>query len=460
MAWWGVAHGLGPNYNMDVTPETELAAFEAIQKAVKLKANASQHEQDYIDALAKRFTDAPNPDLKQSAQNYAAAMRELSRTYPDDTHAATLFADAMMCLKPWKLWTLDHRPTEGTPEIVATLERVLEIDPNHVGANHLYIHAVEASASPERALPSAERLVHISPGSGHLVHMPSHIFQLVGDYHRSAMVNETAIRVDDAYFRSRPKASMYRVLYYNHNVHFAAISHAFAGKYASARRFAASLREEVTPLVKEMPMIEQFATIEGFVMLQFADWQAILHTPQPPVDLKVTTALWHFNQGMACAATGKTGEARNAQSAFQSVRKSIAPETIFGMMNNVGDVLTIADHLLAAKIAEADGQPVEAIARLQQAVTLQDRLAFEEPPPWPISVRQHLGAVLLKAGRASDAERVFREDLERNPRHGRSLFGLRESLQAQGKSHDARLVDRQLEEAWKYADVKLSLKDL
>lgn len=460
MAWWGVALGLGPNYNMDVTPETELAAFQAIQKAVGLKEKVSQPERDYIDALAARFTDAKEPDLKKLARDYAAAMKALSAKYPDDADAATLYADALMCLRPWKLWALDGTPAEGTPEIVAVLEGVLAREPNHVGANHLYIHAVEASPNPEKALPSADRLGLISPGSGHLVHMPSHIYHRVGDYNRSALVNEQAIRIDDDYFRTRSRDGAYGMMYYNHNVHFAAVSHAWQGKRGSARFYAKKLHDEVLPQIAMMPPLEQFATIEGFVAVQFGDWEGILAAPQPAGDLKITTALWHFNRAVALAATGKLAEAKREQAQFAAARQSVPTDAPFGMVNTAGDALQVAEHVLSARLAEAAGDAEAAESHLRQAVAIQDRMAYEEPEPWPISVRQNLGGALLRAGKAVEAEAEFRQDLKKYPRHGRSLFGLQQALEKQGRAHEAAIVKRQFEEAWKYADVTLSVDTL
>lgn len=460
MAWWGVALALGPNYNIDVTPETELAAFQAIQKALKLKEKVSQPERDYIDALAVRYSDAAEPDLKQLARDYATAMRKLHAAYPDDTDAATLYADALMNLRPWKLWNRDGTPAEDTPEIISVLESVLSRDPNHVGANHLYIHAVEASPNPDKALPSADRLGRLSPGSGHLVHMPSHIYFLVGDYNRSALVNEEAIRIDDAYFRTRSRDGAYGMMYYNHNTHFAAVSHAWQGKQGSARFYATKLHDDVLPQIKMMPPLEQFATIRGLVDLHFADWRAILETPRPAAELKIAIALWHFNRAMALSATGKPEQAHEEQARFAAARKDVPADSPYGMVNVAGDALQIADHVLTARLAEAAGDAASAESHLRQAVQIQDRLNYEEPEPWPISVRQNLGGVLLRAGRAVEAEKAFRDDLKKYPRHGRSLFGLWQALEKQGRSHEAGLVRRQFEEAWKYADTTLSVEQL
>jgi len=457
MAWWGVALALGPNYNIDVTPETEVAAYEAIQKAVALKDKVSQVDRDYIDTMAVRFTNAKDPDLKKLAHDYVAAARKLSEKYPDDMDAATMYAESLMLLRPWKLFTPAGEPEPGTNELIAVLEHVLRRDPNHVGANHLYIHAVENSPNPEKGLPSADRLPLLSPASGHLVHMPSHIYQRVGDYDSAASSNEAAIAVDDEYFKTRSRACTYGMLYYNHNVHFASWAHAWQGNLTPARKFARKLHDEVIPILPDMPMLEQFVTFSGLIELGFAQWDAILSMPKPADNLKMTLALWHFERAMALAATGKLPEARSEREQFDAVRKSIPAETMYGMLNPATDVFAVADELVAARLAEAEKDFDKAVAHLTRATELQRKLVYEEPAAWPFSCRQNLGGLLLRAGRYADAEKAFREDLKYYPRHGRSLFGLWQSLARQGREYEASVVERQFESAWKRAEVKLNI---
>lgn len=460
MAWWGVALALGPNYNIDVTPETELAAFEAIQKALNLRQHVSPRERDYIDSLAVRYTAEKDGDLKALAVRYVESMKALSAKYPDDTDAATMYAESLMLLRPWRLWDVDGTAAEGTKELVAVLEDVLRRDPDHVGANHLYIHAVEASPQPEKALPSADRLPGLSPGSGHLVHMPSHIYQRVGDYNASATTNEAAIAVDDEYFQSRPRNGMYRMMYYNHNVHFAAVAHAWQGNGADARRWAKKLHAEVLPLIAELPPLEQFATIEGLTELQFCNWDNLLTMPEPAQGLQITRALWHFGRGMALAARTDLPAARYEQKRFAELSSAIPLESPYGMLNTASDALGIARRVLDARIAESEGRIDVAVEAMNNAVAIQDRLIYDEPPPWPIPLRQNLGGILLRAGRYAEAERAFRADLQRFPRHGRSLFGLMQSLRGQGREQDAGLVEQQFQRAWKHADMKLSIESL
>lgn len=460
MAWWGVALAMGPNYNMDVTPETEVACYEAIQKAVKLKDKVSPVERDYIDALASRYSNAKDADLKQLARTYAESMKRLSEKYPDDMDAATLYADSMMLLRPWKLWKPDGTPEEGTPTIVATLEEVMRRDPDHLGANHLYIHAVEASLNPEKALPSADRLPLISPGSGHVVHMPSHIYIRVGDYNSAATSNEAAIKVDDEYFATRPRDGAYRALYYNHNVHFAAVSHAFDGRPAKARAFAAKLHDEVVPLVAKMPPLEQFVTIRGLLDLYHNDYDALMAAPRPGDGMVITQALWRFERAAALAAKGNLDAADAERQEFMKVRSAVPSDTPYGMMNKAADVLEVAEHVLAARVAEAAGKPDEAIGHWKSAVAKQDTLAYEEPPAWPISARQNLGGALLRAGKFAEAEKAFREDLKHYPRAGRTLFGLWKALEGQNRTQEAETVRRQFETAWKRAEIKLTVESL
>lgn len=460
MAWWGVALGLAPNYNIDADPQAHLAAYEAIQKAVKLKDKASQHERDFIDALATRFSTAPDADQTQLARDLAESFRKLSAKYPDDTDAATLYAASMMLLKPWRLWSIDGTPAEGTLEIVAVLEDVLRRDPNHLGANHLYIHAVEASPNPEKALPSADRLPSLSPNSGHIVHMPSHIYIRTGDYQAAAAGNEQAIKVDDEYFRTRPRTGPYGMMYYNHNVHFAAVAHAYDGRPGKARPFAVKLRNEVIPLLEAMPPLEQFVTILGLLDLYHRDFDAILATPKPADEHAVSQALWHFERAVALAARGDRSGAESERSHFDRLRSAVPSDLIYGMLNTAEHVLRIADATLAARLAEADGKTDAAVEHWNKAIALQDQLIYEEPPTWPISARQNLGGTLLRAGRYAEAEKVFREDLKHCPRMGRSLFGLWKSLEAQGRAHDAEMVRRQFETAWKRAEINLTVESL
>lgn len=460
MPHWGIALALGPNINMDVDPEKEKAAFHAVQKAVKLSEQSPANEKAYIAALAKRYSDDPKADLKQLARHYANAMRELSQTYPDDLDAATLFAESLMDLNPWKLWTKDGQPAEGTPEIVATLERVIRRNPEHTGANHYYIHAVEASKHPEKALAAADRLGKLAPAAGHLVHMPGHIYVQLGDFEKSAIANEAAARADRQYIATSGAKGVYPLMYYTHNLHFIAVARAAQGRYTDARRAAAMMTANVAPALKGMPMLEPFTLVEWFVMLQFHRWDEILALPKPADENSQKHLLWHYAQAVALAGKGKLDEAAAMRNAYATGVSRLPADTPYGTTNNARDALSVGVHVADAGIAEARGEWDNAIALWKHATEAEGALNYDEPPAWYYWVRQSLGAAYLKTKRYEDAEREFRQALEAHPRDGRLLFGLLESLTGQKKTAAAAQVRAQFEEAWKSADAKLKVSDL
>jgi len=364
-----------------------------------------------------------------------------------------------MNLRPWRLWNRDGTPAEGTPEIVATLERVLKRDPNHVGAIHYYIHAVEASPDPGRALRYAPKLGRLMPAAGHIVHMPAHIYQRTGDYASSARSNEAAAAADRAYIKATGVEGVYPLMYYSHNLHFLAVAYSMSGRYREALRSARQLEANVAPHLKAMPMLEGFNTTSWLVLARFRRWDEILKTPAPPAEQAGTRAVWTWARGMALAATGKAEEAEAALNSFRSAEQSIPADVTFGL-NKAGDILKIADRVLAARIAAARGERGRAAELLREAVATEDALAYDEPPAWFLPARETLGAVLLADGRAAEAEAVFREDLKHNPRSGRSLFGLAKSLEAQRKARAAADARRRFDAAWKDADTRLKLEDL
>ena len=460
MAYWGVAYALGPNINLDVDPEREKAAYEAVQKALSLAAQASEHERGYIEALAKRYSIAPDADLKKLALDYKNAMRELVKRYPDDLDAATLYAESAMDLTPWKFWTADGKPAEGTEEIVSTLESVLRRDPNHIGAIHYYIHAVEASPHPERALAYAPKLPKLMPAAGHLVHMPAHVYQRTGDYYAAALSNREAAKVDEAYIQAHGGESIYPLMYYSHNLHFLAIASATAGRFGDAMDGARRLEAYVGPHVKEMPMLEGFMNVTPLALVQFSRWDDILKLPQPDASLVATTALWHFARGIAFSAKGRNADANREYAALFESEKAIPSDASFGL-NSAGQILKIAENVLGARVAPMTKTDTKTpIELLRKAVELEDALAYDEPPAWFLPTRQLLGGALLSSGDYTGAEQVFRADLERNKRNGRSLFGLMESLKAQHKDHAAAMVEREFANAWKNADTKLTVPNL
>jgi tetratricopeptide (TPR) repeat protein len=462
IAYWGVAEAVGPNYNDPASDERFAAAHVAIQKAVDLSTNASPAEQAYIQAMALRFPADPKADRRQAAEAYHDAMREVSKKFPDDLDAATLFAESGMNLNPWGLWLVDGSPREGTNEIVATLESVMRRDPNHLGAIHYYIHATEASANPDRALAGANKLAALAPGAGHIVHMPAHVYIRTGDYEAAVKTNEQAAAVDRAYLKATGVQGIYPAMYYSHNLHFIAMCSAMNGNYEEAKKNADMLAAHVGPYVKDMPMVEGFMTIPMAVDIRFHKWADILKMPQPDPAMQVTTVFWHFARGMALAGTGKVKEAEADYAIIAEAEKITPEDAIFNapFNNKTKDILKIAQDVLGAKIAMAKGDNAGAITELTDAVALQDTLKYGEPPDWFFPVRESLGAALLMNSDAAAAEKVFRADLDRNPRNPRSLFGLHEALKTQKRDYDAGFVQKQFQAAWKGGPAKLKVADL
>jgi tetratricopeptide (TPR) repeat protein len=462
MAYWGVAEAVGPNYNDPADPERYKMAHEAVQKAVDLSAGAPPSEQAYIQAMAKRFPADPKSDLKKAAEEYHDAMRQVVSAFPDDLDAATLFAEAGMNLHPWGLWHVDGKPEAGTEEIVATLESVIKRDPNHLGAIHYYIHAVEASANPERALAGANRLVALAPAAGHIVHMPAHVYIRTGDYEAAVKTNEQAAAVDRAYIKATRVQGIYPMMYYSHNLHFIAMCAAMNGNYAESKKNAELLQQNVGPHVKEMPPLEGFLTIPLAVEMRFHRWDEILKMPQPDPSMKAVTMFWHFARGMALAGTGKVSDAEAEHKIVSEAQAATPPDEIFQMPinNKTKDILEIAKDVLGAKIAMVKKDNTRAIAVLQEAVAIQDTLKYGEPPDWFFPVRESLGAALLMNGDAAGAEKVFRADLDRNPRNPRSLFGLHQALLQQNRDYDAGFIKKQFDASWKGGKQGLKLEDL
>jgi len=461
MAHWGLALALGPNYNeASISPERLRAAHDAVQKGLALAAKGPEHERAYLEALARRFSPDASADQKKLWVEYKNAMGELMRRYPDDLDAATLYADAAMIINAWKLWSPEGQPAEGTEEIVAVLESVIRRDPEHIGAHHLYIHAVEASPHPEWALASADRLAGLSPAAGHLVHMPAHTYMRVGDYERAAVANEFAAKVDQEYLDRGGLRGIYTAAYYSHNLHFLAAARSMQGRYAESAAAARRLEENVRPYLKEMPFFESFLPTRALIAARFGRWDDVLKLEAPDASTPITRTLWHWARGMAHAGTKKISDAEAELKTFTAAAQGIPAEAGYGQ-NTARSVLKIAEHFLNSRIAAARGDRKSAIEFLRTAVAAEDALAYDEPPGWyhPLS-RESLGGALLLDGQHAEAERVFREDLRRNRRNGRSLFGLAESLKAQGRAHEAELVRREFERAWKNADTKLRVEDL
>jgi len=462
MPHWGIAWALGPNYNLDVDDDRAKQANAAIAQALALSKSGPEAERAYVEAMAIRFPTDAKPDRAALARKYADAMRDLSRRYPDDLDAATLYAESLMNLRAWKLWSLDGKPADRTQDIVAVLESVLARDPNHLGANHYYIHTVEASPTPGRALPSAVRLGTLAPAAGHLTHMPAHIYARVGDQAAAARANEAGANADREYFKTAPSDGFYALAYYPHNLHFLADSEMMRGRLAAARQAASEVAEKMAPHTQMMPMVESLITMKTSVLLRFGRHDEILALPQPAADHPVEVAWWHFARGVALARTGKADEAAKARVALSEASTKVPEDALFGGtgLESAKSILALAATVLDARIAWARGSHEESIRLWRAAALAADKVAYDEPPVFFYPVRESLGAALLLSGKAEEAERAFREDLVRHPRNPRSLFGLKESLNKQGRTADAEWVARAFDEAWKDADTTLTIEGL
>jgi tetratricopeptide (TPR) repeat protein len=462
MAWWGVAVAVGPNYNLPVDAEREKLAVDAVHHGLELSTSATPVEQDYIHAIATRFSSAANPDYQQLNLDYAHAMRDLARKYPDDLDAATLYADSLMNLRPWRLWNADGTPAEGTPEILATLESVLRRDPNHIGAMHLYMHAVEASPNPARALYYADRIATLAPAAGHLVHMPSHIYMRTGDYDGARAANAHAAHVDEQYIAATGAQGIYPLMYYSHNLHFLAVAAGVQGRCADATDAAKRLTANVEPAVIQMPMVEPFLAIRYAIAVRCNRWDELIAMQAPVARTPALRVFWLYSHGSALAARGQLAQAEDEEKQLAALEKATPREDIFMLPveNHSWQIFRIADTVLAARIAAARGDKRRAVTLLQDAVAQQDQLLYDEPPDWYFDTRESLGGMLLQVGDTQAAERVFRESLAKNPRNPRSLFGLAESLKLQGRDYDASWIRKQFETAWQGADVSLAVDDL
>lgn len=458
MAHWGQALVLGPNINAPMAPEEEPKALKHIRKAQSLKKKVSQRERDYIDALALRFTGKPE-DRAAADQAYAGAMRILQETYPDDLDAATLYAEAVMDLRPWNYWTRDGRPYEQTHEVIEALDRVLARNPDHPGALHYYIHLWEASNTPEKAEAAADRLLPLAPAAGHLVHMPGHIYQRVGRYSDAMKANQMAILADEDYITQCRAQGLYPLGYYPHNVHFLWFAASMAGQSKIALD-AANKTAQAIPgdALKEIPILQSFLLTPDYAMVRFGRWDDILSAPAPRADTMFTRGVRHYARGMAFIRKKDLAAAKKEIEAVRALAddpKLI--ETPSSMSLNLADsVLRVAVTVLDGELAAAEGKYDLAIAHLDKAVRYHDNLVYTEPDDWHQPVRHVLGAVLLDAGRPAEAEAVYWEDLRRNPKNGWSLFGLAKALHAQNKHEQAKLVEADFKQVWADSDVTLT----
>lgn len=456
MAWWGVALVNGPHINFPVVPpDRAKTAWEALQKARARAPGASGLEQALIDALGKRYADPQPEDRAPLDKAYADAMRGVWRSYAGRADIAVLYAESLMDLRPWDLWTADGRPQPGTAEIVALLERALELDPDHPGANHLYIHTMEASPRPEAALDAADRLLDLVPASSHLVHMPSHIYARLGRWEDAAESNRRAIRVDDAR-RAVDRAPGFYAMYMAHNRHFLVYTDMMQGRSADAIRAARTMVAEMPKefLAAYAGVADGFVIFPSEVLMRFGRWGAVLKEPEPAESFPLSRALWRFTRGVAYTALNRLDQAREEQSAFRNAAAKVPEGWTFGN-NSAADLLAIASNVLDGELAAKEVRFDDAVKFLEEAVRIQDRLRYDEPPDWVQPVRHTLGAVLLRAGRYAEAEAVYREDLRQYPENGWSLYGLGRALRLQKQDGPAKEAEKRFEKAWDRADFKL-----
>jgi hypothetical protein len=459
MCFWGVALTIGPNYNLNVMSDPRgRVAYAALRQAQALAPRAAPVEQALIAALAARYPNASKLDdaaFEKVQIAYAGAMRDVAARFPDDMDVQTLTAEAVMTTNAWKLWTLDGKPAALTPEILARLQAILKRDPQHPGANHYYIHALEASPHPELAEAAADRLRGMIPGAGHLEHMPSHIYQRIGRYEDSAEANRRGTAADLAYFKRTAPLDYYSG-YTAHNFQFEALGAAMEGRLAEALRAMDGAQASLTP----EDMKGGLGWLQGqryAYLLRYGKWRQMLELPAPDAANRSLMVAWLWAHGTAQAATGQVAAALATLARLQASGKSLDAKDSAGF-DKTSDVQQICEHLLRARIAQAANQPATELSELRAAVTAEDKLAYSEPPTWFTPTRQMLGAALLRNGQPAAAERIYREDLARTPENGFSLLGLAQSLTAQGTpSAD---INARFARAWSHADTKLSASAL
>lgn len=455
MPWWGIAYANGTNINDPaMNEERSKAAREAADKAIALIGNASPVEAILIRAVDKRYAYPPPADRKPLDKAYAKAMGIAYATFHQDSDVGALYAESLMNLQPWDYWDNAGNAKGNAAEFVRVLERVMKATPNHPGANHFYIHAVEASKDPDRAEAAADRLRNLVPGSGHLVHMPSHIYVRVGRYSDAVAANKKAVAADRTYFAKAPKPRLYTI-YYAHNMHFLAFASMMSGQYESALKAARELEREIPEdsLKAFAPVIEGVMPSTLHVMIRFGKWQDILDEPEYPEFRLVSRAIRRYARSIAYSALGKTDNAREEMAAFEKAIAAV-PEEWHIFNNPVNKVLPIGRAMIQGELLFREGKHDEAFAILREGAKAEDALIYDEPPAWMLPVRHALGALLMSAGRHAEAEAVYREDLDRNRNNGWGLLGLHQALRAQGKDLEAVLVKTRVDKAFANADVK------
>jgi len=460
MAYWGIAYALGPNINLPADSLQRKQAYNAVRKALKLSVNSSKKEKDFIYALSKRYAEDVNK-TEQSVKDkeFSYAMKDVMTKYPGDLDAAAIYAESLMNLKPWQYWNADGTPADGTEEIILVLENVIKKDPKHPGANHYYIHAVEASDDPGRALASAELLKDLVPSAGHLVHMPAHIFFRVGDYEGASIANINAINSDEDYIKKYKPEGIYPVMYYNHNINFLSVSRMMEGNYIEAISAANKIADNVKPYLKDMPMLEGFYANPLLINISFAKWDDIINTQVPDTSMNLYSAIYYYSKALAFASNDNQDQTRYCLNEFLNFKSKITEDVIIGL-TPAALILNMMQDIIFANVALNEDRIDNAIKLFKDAVAKEDKINYDEPPDYYPSVRLMLGAALYQNEEFEEAEKVFRDELKKYPHNGRGLFGLKESLLAQEKITEAEEVDKEFIKAWINADVILSMTDL
>ena len=454
MCHWGIALALGPNINKPMDDADVPATWDALQQAKRLSANATAHEKAYINALEARYSAKPVADRQALDVAYANAMRTVMKTYPQDLDAATLFAEALMDTMPWDYYMEDRRPKVVTQELIDALEFVIAKDPHHPGANHYYIHAVEASPYPERALPSARRLGSVAPGAGHLVHMPSHIYLRVGRYHDATLANEEAVAADQSYIAQCRAQGFYPAAYYPHNQHFLWFTAGMEGR----SELAIDTAREIDRMNEHESLAEgkRFSPLLVLTLARFGRWNEVLKQPLPPADQLFAKAMFHYARGMSFAAKRDLDAAQKELSTLEGIAGNSQIAALDQPDLPGAKLIVLSSHVLAGELAARRGQNAEMNQRFTTAVQLEDKLPYMEPPYWHHPVRQIYGAALLQSGRSAEAEEIYRQDLKHHPANGWSLYGLLASLREQGKMEEARAVEKRFRDVWRMADITLT----
>ena len=450
MCWWGIAYALGPHVNAGMDSASGVAAHSAAQRALSQSSNASAWERAYVRAVGARYAPVPPANRAGLDSAYAREMGAVARQYPDDLDAQALYAEALMDLRPWNYWGPEGKPYPGTEDIVRLLEGAIARNPEHPGACHYYIHAVEA-VTPEKAVPCAERLARLMPGVGHMVHMPAHIYVRVGRYGDAAASNVHAIHTDETFIEGQKPVTVYSLAYYPHNIHFLAFVSTLAGRSAQALEASRTLKTKVNlDAARQVFMLQEMVPYHVLTLTTFGRWDEVLAEPLPPSDIRMPLALAYYARGVALAAKGRFADARVA---LDTVR-AIDAATAVGADQKTA--VSIAVHALMGEIATRSGSADEGITHFREALKIEDAGLYFEPPRWYYPIRHSLGAALLKAGRSAEAEAVYREDLKRFPENGWSLFGLAAALRAQGKAAEVAAVEQRFAKAWAGSDVKLT----